>query len=320
MTLLKSIAATASGVLILSAAPAQPATTKVIRFGHLWDGTRLIDNATVVIEGTKILSAGSGRVTVPKGAEEIDLRRYTAIPGLIDLHTHMTYYWNGDPATKVRDRVTPARTPAQTADLSFDNAKRTLETGVTTVRDLGASRGIDYLMRDMVNSGQRVGPRMFVAGSGLQKPNTPQTPEQWQQQVTTRVTAGSDWIKVYASAGSFESVETTQTIPFADLKAIVDAAHAAGKPVAIHSYGAPGVMAGADSVEHGIDVDDDTFKEMVKRGTVWVPTIDHNRYYVDSKDQYGFKPETIQPLQDYIQKNSDFYAKLNQPAPPKTED
>jgi imidazolonepropionase-like amidohydrolase len=86
----------------------------------------------------------------------------------------------------------------------------------------------------------------------------------------------------------------------------VDASHAAGQPVAIHSYGASGVhdavLAGADSVEHGIEVDDATFKEMVKRGTVWVPTIDHNRYYVDAKDEYQFAPDTIPPLQDYIQK------------------
>ena len=307
MTLLKSAAAAATGVLLMSATPGQPAPVKVIRFGHVWDGARLIDNASVVIEGTKIVSVGS-RVAVPAGAEEIDLRRYTGIPGMIDLHTHMTYYWNGDPATKVRDPVTPRRTPAQTADLAFENARRTLDTGVTTVRDLGASGGADYMMRDAVNAGRKVGPRMFVAGQGLSAPRTGTlTPEQWQQQTAARVQAGSDWIKVYGSRGSFESVDTTQTLTFEDMKAIVDAAHAAGKPVAIHSYGASGVhdavMAGADSVEHGIEVDDATFKEMVKRGTVWVPTIDHNRYYVDAKDQYGFKPETIAPLQDYIEKN-----------------
>ena len=60
---------------------------------------------------------------------------------------------------------------------------------------------------------------------------------------------------------------------------------------------------GADSVEHGIDLDDETLAEMVERGTVWVPTIDHNRYYVDARDEYGFKPEAIAPLQDYIQRN-----------------
>src|SRR6185436_8856350 len=182
-------------------------------------------------------------------------------------------------------------------------------TGVTTIRDLGASGGVDYRMRDAVNAGQKVGPRMFVAGSGLSAPRaaTPNTLDQWRQAVATRVQAGSDWIKVYGSRGSFQSVDTTQTLTFDEMKAIVDAAHAAGKPVAIHSYGASGVhdavLAGADSVEHGIEVDDATFKEMVKRGTVWVPTIDHNRYYVDSKDEYQFAPETIPPLQDYIQKN-----------------
>ena len=63
------------------------------------------------------------------------------------------------------------------------------------------------------------------------------------------------------------------------------------------------VRAGADSVEHGIDLDDETIAEMVKRGTVWVPTIDHNRYYVDAKDEFGFAPDTIPPLQAYIEKN-----------------
>ena len=125
--------------------------------------------------------------------------------------------------------------------------------------------------------------------------------------VDQRVKAGSDWIKVYASRGSFQSVDTTQTLTYEQMKAIVDAAHAAGKPVAIHSYGASGVKdavrAGADSVEHGIELDDETFAMMKKQGTVWVPTIDHNRYYVDAKDEYGFAPDTIPPLKDYIQKN-----------------
>jgi imidazolonepropionase-like amidohydrolase len=114
---------------------------------------------------------------------------------------------------------------------------------------------------------------------------------------------------VYASRGSFDSVDTTQTLTFDEMKAIVDAAHALGRKVAIHSYGAPGVRdavrAGADSIEHGIEIDDETFAEMVRRGTVWVPTIDHNRYYVDAKDDYGFKPDAIPPLNDYIAKNLD---------------
>src|SRR5258708_26780449 len=80
-----------------------------------------------------------------------------------------------------------------------------------------------------------------------------------------------------------------------------------GEKVVMHWAGPSGgkdaVRAGADSVEHGIDLDDETLADMVNRGTVWVPTIDHNRYYVDAKEEFGFKPEAIPPLQEYIAKN-----------------
>jgi len=305
MVLHKSLVATGIWLVILAAAP-QPAPIKALRFGHLWNGTRLLDNATVLVDGSKIVAVAAGNATLPRGAEEIDLRKYTALPGLIDLHTHMTYYWDrAEGTTPLRQ---PRRAPAQTAEVAFENARRTLETGVTTIRDLGAGGGADYLMRDAINAGQKVGPRMFVAGSGLSAPrNTTNTLDQWREQVAARVQAGSDWIKVFGSRGSYQSVDTTQTFTYDDMKAVVDAGHAAGKRVTIHSYGASGVRdavrAGADSIEHGIEVDDETFKEMVKRGTVWVPTIDHNRYYVDAKDDFAFAPETIPPLQAYIQKN-----------------
>jgi imidazolonepropionase-like amidohydrolase len=256
-----SVAALGIGLTMLAAA-GQPRSDKVLRFGHLWNGTRLMQNATVIVSDNKVVAVSAGRTDVPRGAEDIDLRKYTAIPGLIDLHTHMTYYWNRDPATKARQPVTPRRTPAQTAEVSFENARRTLETGVTTVRDLGAGGGADYLMRDAVNAGQKVGPRMFVAGSGLSAPrNGTNTVDQWRQLVEQRAHDGSDWIKVYGSRGSYESVDTTQTLTFDEMRAIVAAGHAAKKPFAIHSYGAPGVhdavLAGADSIEHGIEIDDD---------------------------------------------------------------
>ncbi len=87
----------------------------------------------------------------------------------------------------------------------------------------------------------------------------------------------------------------------------MDAGHTRGTRVAIHSYGAAGVKdavkAGADSIEHGIELDDETLALMAKQGTVWVPTIDHNRYYVDARDEYGFPAGAIPLLQEYIQKN-----------------
>jgi imidazolonepropionase-like amidohydrolase len=286
-----------------AALPAAPQTA--IRFGRVWDGSQIVSDATVVVEGDRIVRVMTGGEPVPPGVDTIDLRRYTGIPGLIDLHTHMTYYWDRQPGTRPLGQ---RRRPAVTVFLAQDNARRTLDTGVTTVRDLGASNETDFAMRDLIGMGAMIGPRMFVAGQGLSaRPGTPLDPDTLKRTVEERIKSGSDWIKVYGSRGSFDSVETTQTVTFDEMKTIVDAAHALDRKVAIHSYGPSGVKdavrAGADSVEHGIDLDDETLAEMVKRGTVWVPTIDHNRYYVDAKDEYGFKPEAIGPLKDYIDRN-----------------
>ena len=277
----------------------------VLQFGALVDQDgRLSTAATILVDGDRITSVGDGRA-LPKNAVMVDLRRYTAIPGLIDAHTHMTYYWDGAAGTRPLNQ--PRRPAGVTVVLASENARRTLETGVTTVRDLGASNEIDYAMRDLINMGRMAGPRMFVAGQGISAGRGGPNPDLLRQQAEARIAAGSDWVKVYGSRGSFQSVDTTQTVTFEEMKAVVDAAHARHRPVAIHSYGASGVKdavrAGADSVEHGIDLDDETIAEMVTRGTVWVPTIDHNRYYVDAKDEYGFSPDAIPPLQSYIEKN-----------------
>jgi imidazolonepropionase-like amidohydrolase len=274
--------------------------------GKLVDASgHVTPNAVIVVDGDRIVSVGTA--APPANAAVIDLRRYTVMPGLIDAHTHMTYYWDRTPGTKPLGQ--PRRPAGVTAVLAGENAKRTLETGVTTVRDLSAANEIDLAMRDLINIGRMVGPRMFVAGQGLSAPrdHTTQNPDLFREQAEARLAAGADWVKIFGSRGSFQSVETTQTVTFEEMKAAVDAAHAKGHKVAIHSYGASGVKdavrAGADSVEHGIEIDDDTFAEMVRRGTVWVPTIDHNRYYVDAKNEYGFADDTIPPLQAYIEKN-----------------
>jgi imidazolonepropionase-like amidohydrolase len=308
ISLMHSMVATGLFLALTLEAATVTAQSKVIRAMRVWDGTQVLTDVQIVIDGDRVVRITDGTESGPPNAEVIDLRRYTVLPGLIDLHTHMTYYWDRQPGTRP---LTQRRRPAVTVFLAQDNARRTLETGITTVRDLGAANDTDFAMRDLIGMGAMQGPRMTVAGQGLSAPRqaTAPNPDAMRTATEERIKSGSEWIKVYASRGSFDSVDTTQTLTFEEMKAIVETSHAAGHKVAIHSYGSSGikdaVRAGADSVEHGIDLDDATIAEMVKRGTVWVPTIDHNRYYVDAKDEYGFKPEAIPPLQDYIQKNLD---------------
>jgi len=112
---------------------------------------------------------------------------------------------------------------------------------------------------------------------------------------------------MFGSTGSFEDVTQNQTFTFEEMKAAVDAAHALGKRIAIHSYGPNGardaVRAGADTVEHATDMDDETIGEMKKRGTWYVPTIDHNRYYAEHADEYGFAPGSVARLNDFVARN-----------------
>jgi imidazolonepropionase-like amidohydrolase len=278
--------------------------TTFVRFGKLWDGDRLLDRVVVQIDGDRIVRVTPG-TAVPADARVIDLPRLTGLPGLIDAHTHITYYWDRAPGTRPRGQ---RRLPAVTVFLAQENARRTLETGVTTVRDLNAGNDMDFAMRELTKSGAMIGPRIVASGQGVSaRQGAAPDPEAMRKLTEERIKAGADWIKVFGSRGGFENVDGTQTVTFDEMRAIVETAHNLGKRVAIHSYGPSGVRdavrAGADSIEHGADLDEETIAEMAKRGTVWVPTIDHNRYYVDAKDEYGFAPGSDAALKDYLSRN-----------------
>ena len=290
---------------------------KAIRFGKLVDGAgKVLRNAVVIIEGDRIKSVSSRSDTIPPGAEIFDLTKYTGIPGLIDAHTHMTYYWDEAPGTRPWAQL-GSRMPAMTMFLAQENLRRTLETGVTSVRNLHASEYTDIAMRDLISIGKMTGPRMFVSGYGLHVSSRAGAPTPSRGQANgvdevaraarEQIAAGADWVKMFGSTGSAQDVSGNQTYSFEEMKAAVDTAHNLGKKIAIHSYGPAGardaVRAGADSIEHATDMDDETIAEMARRQTFYVPTIDHNRYYAEYRNQFGYGPEVAERLKDYVERN-----------------
>lgn len=295
------------------------APIKAIRFGRLVDGTgKVITNAVVLVEGDRIKSVGVGS-SIPAGAEVLDLSRYTGIPGLIDAHTHMTYYWDQASGTRPWAQL-GSRMPAVSMFLAQENARKTLETGVTSVRNLHAAEYTDVAMRNLINMGAMVGPRMFVSGYGLHAgPRASRTgspiPSKGQangidevaRAVREQIAAGADWVKMFGSTGSAQDVSGNQTFTYEEMKVAVDTAHSLGKRIAVHSYGPGGardaVRAGADSIEHATDMDDETLAEMVRRKTFYVPTIDHNRYYAEYREQFGYGPEIAERLKAYVGRN-----------------
>lgn len=301
--------------------PGFAAPVTALRLGKLLDGKGgVISNAVVIVEAERIRAAGpASRVPVPEGAKVVDLSRYTGIPGLIDAHTHLTYSWDETPGSNPWQQLGGRRTH-ETAFLAQENARRTLETGVTTVRDLGSWDYMDLSLRDLIHRGAITGPRMIACGHGLHttlgefRPGE-ESPaggradgvEEVMRVVRQNIAAGADVIKMYGSTGSADDVTGYQTFTFEEMKAAVDAARARGKRVAIHSYGPDGardaVRAGAASVEHATDMDDATLREMARRGTFYVPTIDHNRYYAENAAMFGYDSATVARLNEYRARN-----------------
>jgi len=313
-------------IVTLFACPAFPQerpTTKgvkAVRFRKLWDGKgKLWPNAVVIIEGDRIKTVTVDGSAIPSGAEVIDLSKYTGLPGLIDVHTHMTMYTDETPGQPMLKQLA-ANSAAFEVFLARKGALRTLEAGVTTVRDLGADQYMDMAMRDLINRGEMIGPRMFVCGYGLYITNTPYRPglnlpaggiadgvPEVLRVVRQQIAAGADVIKMYASTGTDDDTTQFQTYSYEEIKAAVDAAHQFGKKIAIHSYGPDGardaVRAGTDSLEHATDIDDATIREMAKRGTFYVPTIDHNRYYLDNADKIGYAHGFEDRTRNFIARN-----------------
>jgi imidazolonepropionase-like amidohydrolase/quercetin dioxygenase-like cupin family protein len=305
--------------LAMSGAPASGTPATAVRLAALHDGDRSVSDAVVVVRGDRIEAVGSGDGAVPAGAKVIDLRPLHGVPGLVDVHTHVTFWYDPHAGTKAWQQLDD-RLWSETMVLAQENARRTLEAGVTTIRDLGSGDYADVAMRNLVQRGAMTGPRMFVAGWGISTTSQrtrPTVPRIWPNEadgvpgvlrlVREQVAAGADVVKVMASTGAGEDTSGSQTFTFEEIQVAVTAAHHAGKTIAVHCYG-PGcardaVRAGADSIEHAVDIDDETLKEMARRGIVYVPTVDHNRYYAESPEVYGYSPEAVARFAPFIARN-----------------
>src|SRR2546429_7025620 len=209
-------------------------TVKAVRFGKLWDAKgKLWTNAIVIVEGDRIRNVTTDASAIPAGAETIDLSKFTGLPGLIDVHTHMTMYTDETPGQPMLKQLTN-NPPAVEVFLARKGAMRTLEAGVTTVRDLGADQYMDIAMRDLINRGEMIGPRMFVCGYGLYITNTPYKPglnppaggiadgvPEVLKAVRQQIAAGAGGIKMYGSTGADDDVKGFQADTYAEMKADV---------------------------------------------------------------------------------------------------
>jgi imidazolonepropionase-like amidohydrolase len=255
----------------------------LFRNAALFDGTGAPPRAgvDVLVEGGRI--AAVGREAAPReGAAVIDLNGRWLMPGIIDCHVHLTF--NGDPDEVSRAATTPAPVYAWAA---AENARRTLESGVTAVRDLASRDAVNILLRDAVASGKLPGPRIRAAGAAICMTGghgwwigrQADGADEVRKAVREQLRAGADCIKLIATGGVMtpgvdpRSAQLTED----ELRAGVEEAHKAFVKVGSHAQATAGiknaVRAGVDSIEHGIYLDDEAVEEMRTRGTVLVPTL-----------------------------------------------
>jgi imidazolonepropionase-like amidohydrolase len=281
------------------AEPISPPKPIVLKAARLFDGKSdaLVPNGMVIVEGKAIKAVGAG-LTVPEGATVIDLGDATLSPGFIDAHTHLTHERTADFNQGFVDRM--RREVTEQAILATVYARRTVQAGFTTVRDVGSEDLLDVGLRNSIAKGIVPGPRMLVAvhtlgaigghadTNGLRHDLLPQRhedegiangPDRLREAVRYQVKYGADVIKFCASGGVLslaDEVDTPQ-LTLAEMTALCDEAHRLRKKVACHCHGdhaaREAVLAGVDSIEHGSFLSPDTLTLMKEKGTYLIPTL-----------------------------------------------
>jgi len=299
---------------------AQPADqTIVLKAARMFDGksNALVQNGMVIVQGDKIVDAGSD-LPVPSSAQVIDFGDATLSPGFMDAHTHLTADFSGNYNERRLQQLDLNVSEHVIRATAF--ARATIEAGFTTVRDLGsrfvASREfVDVALRNSINKGVIVGPRMLVATKGVgatgghfdptggfrdflfgREPDytdgIANGPDEIRKAVRFEVKNGADVIKAAVSGGVLslgDEVDTPQLTP-AEMAALVDESHRLRKKVAVHCHGdqaaREAIEAGVDSIEHGSFMKPETLTMMKKKGTFLTPTLMASEWIMGKLDNY----------------------------------
>ncbi len=311
-----------AGLLWSAAAGALAADDRtVIHAGALVDveAGEVLGEHTIVVEGETIAAVEEGFAGVENGDTLIDLSAHTVLPGLMDMHVHLTSQQAG--AASYLERF--QQTPADATIKALIYARRTLLAGFTTVRDVGGETTAILAVRDAINRGDMPGPRIFAATAALattgghgdrtngMRPDLQGDPgpkqgivnsvEDARKAVRQRYKEGADLIKITATGGVLSLAKSGQNPQFTEeeIRAIVETANDYGFMVAAHAHGAEGmkraIRAGVTTIEHGTYMDEEAFELMKEHGTYFVPTISAGNFVAEKAAVPGYFPEIIRP-------------------------
>jgi imidazolonepropionase-like amidohydrolase len=295
--------------------------TVYIRAGRLFDGTsdKVRENVVIMVVGDRIQSVGpASAISIPPDATVVDLSHATVLPGLIDCHTHL-----GARADRYDEIYNFKDTPFQSAFVAVINARKTLEAGFTSVRDVGSLPFLAVDLRNSINEGLIPGPRIVASGPGISITGghgdlnnfSPQTrvsmfPEERDFQIAdgvdqirhvvrSQVKYGVDVIKILATGGVLSKGDSPGAPQFTteELKAAADEAHMAGRKIAAHAHGTQGIknaiLAGIDSIEHASLIDDEGIRLAKERGVYLVMDIYNDDYILGKAIEFGLPKENV---------------------------